>query len=274
MCRRRQAFTLLELLVVIAILAVLVGLLLPAVRRVRSAAARLSCANNLKQLGLAVHTYHDARGALPHGGTSPVPFTFTSGGRPTFGTVRTSLLYELLPFVEQEGLFDAGQGNYAAASNAHLKVYTCPSDPQPVSGSMAGTSATGGAALSVFFPAAGGNYVANELCFPGDGATISQVFAAGTSNTVMMSERLQDCAGLTVLWASNPTYSPFNPLPFATGRSPANCRGLLNSAHPTSLQVLMGDGAVRAVPSDYSPLQMAIVHLPSRPAQLAWDEGF
>src|SRR5713101_4497856 len=134
MFRIWRAFALMELLVVIAIIGTLVGLLLPAVQKIRDAAARISCANNLRQLVLATQNCADTRGVMPPGwGTDgpglQVDWAY-SPVNPLYPSYRTgSLFYHLLPYIEQDNLYKSTDNSWADSTrNYTVKTYTCPAD--------------------------------------------------------------------------------------------------------------------------------------------------
>ncbi len=127
--RRRAGFTLIELLVVIAIIAVLVGLLLPAVQKVREAAARTKCSNNLKQIGLALHNYHSTFNGFP-----PGILVTASGASHNFATL-------ILPYLEQNNVYNQYKfsanwndvGNDSGVIQNSISTFVCPSAPDPAS---------------------------------------------------------------------------------------------------------------------------------------------
>jgi prepilin-type N-terminal cleavage/methylation domain-containing protein len=203
MRRRRPGFTLIELLVVLAIVAVLVGLLLPAVQKVRQAAARIRCQNNLKQIALAVHSFHGTYQTLPGIGDwnarfrgNSFPALSCGGGLTSPDGAQGSWLVHLLPYLEQNNLFDRfynasslnsptdGFAAYDALTTTQVKAFLCPAD---------GTNPTftmpeGGTAY------ASGSYAGNVTVFnPVKMGSLLTAMPDGASNTVLVAERLLYC---------------------------------------------------------------------------------
>jgi prepilin-type N-terminal cleavage/methylation domain-containing protein/prepilin-type processing-associated H-X9-DG protein len=284
---RRRAFTLIELLVVIAIIAVLIALLLPAVQAAREAARRAQCVNNLKQMGLALHNYHDAVGAFP---MSYVSFqAFKDGATDTAPGWAWSTM--ILSQLEQPAVFNSV--NFAQAVEApanstvarsSLSVYLCPSDPI-MSGPFT-VSTSGGAAIATVSPTSYAACVGNDATdsttgLNNDGLGNGVMFrnsrirmadiTDGTSQTILVGERAWSINNGT--WVGVVTNcvirrGPANPCP-TTGAAyylaatlvQAHCNVLntitdpdgglddFSSRHPGGANTLFGDGSVRFLKS-------------------------
>ena len=274
----RHAFTLIELLVVIAIIGILIGLLLPAVQKVREAANRLSCQNNLKQLGLALHNFHDANDHFPAPrGTHVAPtYEFTEF---------RGWMCEILPYVEQDNLAkkmytDPWYTGFFANFNTPVNNYLCPSDPRNLR-----IIHNGNGALTSYLGVTGSDNNVNaqfngptngmfDVSSPG--VRLTDV-TDGTSSTLMLGER-PPTANLLLGWWGASDYDtllstrqlygdPFGapgcvmPGLFGPGRLSGPCNGDGNhfwSFHDGGANWVFADGSVRFLPYSSSAVTIPL----------------
>jgi type II secretory pathway pseudopilin PulG len=248
----RRGFTLFQLLVVVAILALLLGLALPAIQKVRQAAARIQCSNNLKQLTLAFHNSADTYDGkmAPLAGHFPEPKEAKNN---SYGTI----FFHLLPFLEQDNLYKHSLDDdtkihsvwNGGTYSVRIKTYVCPNDSSTGDGLFEGWLATTSYAASfeVFGDATAEARLQGVHKFP---AFITD----GTSNTIFFSERYQMCNGEPNGWGFTgdsvraPGFNMLDPTYFQVMPSQKECEpGTPQSGHPGGVNVGIGDGSVRFV---------------------------
>ncbi|QDT26101.1 DUF1559 domain-containing protein [Gimesia panareensis] len=283
----KRGFTLIELLVVIAIIAILIALLLPAVQQAREAARRSTCKNNLKQIGVALHNYHDTHRLFPYGHMEVASGNYNSSS--PYGTYhwRDTWAQQLWPFVDQAPLYNKYSADPAthvffttdpAVVKAVVPVYLCPSDP-----STPGSADTSGRSQGSYIGCAG-----NETTTTG--SNLNGIFSAnsntkirdlkdGSSNTIMVSEIIiRGQAATTTQWGCPGCYGiggAHGEMTFTTRETPntqvpdqnyacksttwPNAPCVVNtgtkynfarSYHVGGVHALLADGAVRFISSN------------------------
>jgi len=308
---RRRAFTLIELLVVIAIIAILIGLLLPAVQKVREAAARSTCMNNLKQMSLGTINCADT-----NQGSLPPSIGLYPSLRPANGNGDGGTLFFILPYIEQGPLYNAAfvaagtddrnnylttywqWGNGQLMKDAHLKTYGCPSDA--IRPNVEGAWANGS------WQSAFSSYGVNGQIFrqgygtwSGRHSKYPTTITDGTANTVMFCEKVARCYNGNayhdnywpdwgpITYSDEQSQVPNYPTPGALLGSPQPGTALdprgdqwgqgtcssdrMSSMHPTACNVGMCDGSVRSVTAALSPITHWAVITPNRGDQYGSD---
>jgi prepilin-type N-terminal cleavage/methylation domain-containing protein len=273
-------FTLIELLVVIAIIAILIALLVPAVQKVREAAARTQCLNNIKQICLAIHDYESTYKRIP-------PVEGMAGGAGSYGNAKAqagtngTLFFYILPYIDQNPLYQQANGDSMNIGATIVPVYLCPSDPGPINANSYGGCGVMQSESIQRDGFASSNYAANAMVFdPRGPKSINASMPDGSSNTVIIAERFRNCSpdgahggGCTLpAWAWNtqrnggdcwtsPTFggqeAGFGNLNcggatinsgFQAGPNMQACNWYMTQgAHPGAMCIGLGDASIRTV---------------------------